>query len=119
MAAPNLKSPTTVTGKTAAACLTASLASVLSNSAGSGQAFKINTIKAANVASSGSVTVSVTHYRSSTHTYQAKAFTIAAASSLVVSNRDEFFYLEEGDAIYAQANATSSVDLTIGYEVIS
>ena len=39
MAAPNLKSPTTITGKTARYAVTASLAAALSNSAASGKSF--------------------------------------------------------------------------------
>ena len=119
MAAPNLKTPTIINGKTAVYSCTASLAAALSNSAGSGKVLKVNCIRAANVASSGSVTVTVSIYRSSTHTYLAKLFTIASGYSYVLLDRNEYAYLEEGDAIYAQANATSSVDLTIGYEEIS
>jgi hypothetical protein len=49
MAAPNLKNPTTITGKTARYAVTASLASVLANGAASGKVFKINSIFCANV----------------------------------------------------------------------
>jgi hypothetical protein len=49
MTAPNLKSPTTITGKTARYAVTASLASVLANGAASGKVLKINSIFCANV----------------------------------------------------------------------
>ena len=43
MTAPNLKSPTTITGKTARYDVTASIAAALSNASSSGKALKINT----------------------------------------------------------------------------
>jgi hypothetical protein len=49
MAAPNLKNPTTITGKTARYAVTATLANALANSAASGKVFKINSIFCANV----------------------------------------------------------------------
>ena len=58
MAAPNLRTPSTVTGKTAPAALTTSLTAVLSNAAASGKVLKVNTIRTANVAAT-SVTVDI------------------------------------------------------------
>ena len=44
MAAPNLKSPTTITGKTARYAVTASIAAALSNASSSGKVLKINSL---------------------------------------------------------------------------
>jgi hypothetical protein len=118
MAAPNLKSPTTITGKSAVYACTASLASALANSAASGKVFKINAIRAAN-STTAAGTVEVTLYRSSTHTEIIKTAQVPVNSSLVVVNREEYFYLEEGDEIYAKANATSTIDLIVTYEEIA
>ncbi|MEI6032426.1 MAG: hypothetical protein WCQ20_14880 [Synechococcaceae cyanobacterium ELA739] len=117
MTAPNLKAPTTITGKVAPYPVTTSLAAALSNSAGSNQCLRISTIRLANTSGSA-VTVSVSHYRSSTHTYLVKTANIAANQSLVVSQRDEFVYLEEGDAICAQASA-ATVDMLVTYDAWS
>lgn len=117
MAAPNLRSPATVTGKTAAAALTTSLSSVLSNSAVSGKVLKVNTIRAANVGT-GSITVDIAHYRGTTTTYLLKGGTIDAGKTLITTDKNEYVYLEEGDSIQAKASATTSVDLTINYEEI-
>lgn len=67
MAAPNLLSPTTVTGKTATAELGTSLASVIQNTASSGKVLKINTIRAANIGA-GAVTTDLAFVRSSMFT---------------------------------------------------
>lgn len=118
MAAPNLKSPTTITGKTAVYACTASLASALSNGAASNKVFKINGIRAANVAAAAG-TIEVTVFRSSTHYELIKTAQVPVNSAFVVLNREEYLYLEEGDAIYAKANATSTIDLILTYEEIA
>lgn len=116
MAAPNLKSPATITGKIQPYVVTTSLASALSNGSSSGQCLRINAIRIANTGSSGAITISVTVYRGSTHTYLIKAASVAQASGYVVLQRDEFLYLEEGDAIYIQASAATA-DALITYDI--
>jgi hypothetical protein len=118
MAAPNLKQPTTITGKTAVYSCTASLASALANGASSNQLLKVNVVRACNLTSS-SGSVDLTVYRSSTHSYIGKSLSVPPESSLVLLDRNEYLYLEEGDALYAKANAVSTIDLTIHYEEIT
>lgn len=119
MAAPNLKQPTTITGKTATYSCTSSLASALSNAAASGKVLKVNTIRAANIDATSAFSVDITVYRSSTHTYIANAISVPVSSTLLVLSKEEYLYLEEGDAIYAKANTSGKIDLTISYEEIS
>lgn len=118
MTAPNLRTPATVTGKTAVALVSTSNAAVLTNAAASGKALKITTIRAANITASAA-TISVSHYRSTTHRYLVKASSVDAGEALIVTSREDYIYLEEGDALYAQASVASSFDLIIGYEDIS
>lgn len=119
MAAPNLKSPTTITGKTAVYAVTASLASVLTNSAASGKVFKVNCIRAANIDGSSPQDISITFYRSTVDTYLAKSVSVPVRSVYIALAKDEYIYLEEGDALRAQATATSKHELTITYEEIT
>lgn len=118
MAAPNLKTPTTITGETYVSACLASLTATLVNAAASGKVLKVNTIRVANL-TANSATVDITFYRSSTHTYILKSGSVAPNSSLVILDRDEYIYLEEGDALYAKASAITTLDLTINYEEIS
>ena len=118
MAAPNLRSPSSVIGKTATAALTTSLTAVLSNSAASGKVLKVNTIRAANVAAAA-ITVDIAHYRGSTTTYLLKGASIDAGKTLITTDKNEYIYLEEGDDIRAKASAGTSIDLTINYEEIN
>lgn len=117
MAAPNLKAITTITGKTFFYGCTSTLASVVENTSASGKVFKINTIRAANV-STGVATVDIAIRRSSVDRYLIKNCTVPPGSNLVLLNKDEYLYLEEGDVIFAKANVNTVIDLTVNYEEI-
>lgn len=119
MAAPNLKQPVTITGKTATYNCTATLAVALSNAAASGKVLKVNTVRAANIDTSLNIAFDLTVYRGSTHSYIASAITIPVASTLIALSKEEYIYLEEGDAIYAKSGVAGKIDLTIGYEEIA
>lgn len=119
MAAPNLKAPSTITGKTAAYSCTSSLAAALSNSAASNKVLKVNTIRAANIDATSAFSIDLTVYRSSTHTYLASAISVPVNSTLLLLSKEEYLYLEEGDAIYAKGSTSGKIDLTISYEEIA
>jgi hypothetical protein len=119
MTAPNLKNPTTITGKTARYAVTASLASVLANGAASGKALKINSIFCANVDGTNPADISVSIYDGSTDRYLAKTIAVPADATQIISTKETYFYLEEGDSIRAVANEASDLELIIGYEDIS
>ena len=119
MAAPNLKSLTTVTAKMVTYSCTSSLSSVLANGAASGKVYKINNIRAANIDATSTFSVDATIYRSSTHTYLANAIAVPVNSALIIVSKEEYLYLEEGDAIYAKGSTAAKIDLTISYEEIS
>ena len=117
MAAPNLRDPVNITGKTALYSATATLAGTITNGPTSNKLLKVNVIRAANL-TNAAASVDVTVFRSAAHTYVIKAATVAPNTSLVVLDKNEYLYLEEGDALYAKANAISTLDLTIHYEEI-
>jgi hypothetical protein len=118
MAAPNLATPSSITGKVAVYSCTSTLAAALSNAAASGKVFKVNTIRATNIDASTAFSVDVTVFRSSSHTYLANSISIPVNSTLLLSTREEYIYLEEGDAIYAKGNIAGKIDLIISYEEI-
>jgi len=119
MAAPNLKSPTTITGKTARYAVTTSLGAALSNSAASGKVLKINSIFCANVNGVNAADISVSVYNGTTDRYIAFTIAVPADATQVLSTKETYFYLEEGDSIRALASAVSYLELVIGYEEIS
>jgi hypothetical protein len=119
MAAPNLKSPTTILGRTARYAVTTSLANALANSAASGKALKINSIFCANVDGALAADISVSIYDGTTDFYIAKTIAVPADATQVLSTKETYFYLEEGDSIRALASAASDLELVIGYEEIA
>lgn len=119
MAAPNLKNPTTITGKTARYAVTATLANALANSASSGKVLKINSIFCANVDGTATADISVSIYNGTTDYYIAKTIAVPADATQVISTKETYFYLEEGDSIRAIASAAGDLELIIGYEDIS
>jgi hypothetical protein len=119
MAAPNLKSPTTILGRTARYAVTTSLANALANSAASGKVLKINSIFCANVDGTLAADISVSIYDGTTDRYIAKTIAVPADATQVLSTKETYFYLEEGDSIRALASAASDLELVIGYEEIS
>ena len=119
MAAPNLKSPTTILGRTARYAVTTSLANALANSAASGKVLKINSIFCANVDGVNAADISVSIYDGTTDRYIAKTIAVPADATQVLSTKETYFYLEEGDSIRALASAASDLELVIGYEEIA
>ena len=74
MTAPNLRNPTTMTGKTARQNIgVASTVGILTNASSSGKVLKINSIFAANVDGTSAVDVSISVYDGSSDVYVAKA----------------------------------------------
>ena len=118
MALPNLKSPTAIYGKTARYAVTASLATALA-APGTGKTYKINSIFCANVDGENPADISVSIYNGTTDFYLAKTIAVPADATQIISTKDTYFYLEEGDSIRAIANAASDLELVIGYEEIS
>jgi hypothetical protein len=118
MAAPNLKSPTTITGKTARYAVGSGLATAISG-VPSGSVYKINSIFCANVDGTNAADISVSIYNGTTDFYLAKTIAVPADATQIISTKETYFYLEEGDSIRAIANAASDLELVIGYEDIS
>ena len=118
MAAPNLKNPTTITGKTARYAVTASLATALA-APGTGKTFKINSIFCANVDGANPADISVSIYDGTTYFYLAKTIAVPANATQILSTKETYFYLEEADSIRAVASIASRLELVIGYEEIS
>jgi hypothetical protein len=119
LAAPNLKTPTTINGKTATYAVTATLAAALSNAAASGKALKINSIYAANIDGTNSADIDVSVYNGTTDSYIAKGITVPPKATQLLASREGYFYLEEGISLRAKASAASALTLIIGYEDIS
>ena len=120
MAAPNLKSPTTITGITTSVGIgTTAIVGILTNSASSNKVYKINSIFAANIDGASNFDISLSIFRNGTDRYLARTISVPADSTQILSTKESYFYLEENVGIRAQSNGADKIDITISYEEIS
>jgi hypothetical protein len=118
MALPNLKNPAYIYGKTARYAVTTTLGTALA-APGTGKTFKINSIFCANVDGTNPADISVSIYDGSTDRYIAFTIAVPADATQILSTKETYFYLEEGDSIRATASHVSRLELIIGHEDIS
>jgi hypothetical protein len=96
---------------------------IVSNSASSGQVFKINTIVVGNIdgTNTANITLKIHNAAAGAGTSVAFANTIdvIADSTLVVIDKASSIYLEENRSITATASAADDLSITCSYEQIS
>ena len=124
MAAPNIVSVTTITGKTAVVDLTSTSATaVVSNAASSGKVFKINSLIVSNVDGSSAADITVSLFSEDniggTATEIVSTVSVPADASLVVIDKNTSIYLEEDRSIGATASSASDLKVVCSYEEIS
>ena len=124
MAAPNIVSVTTITGKTAVVDLTSTSATaVVSNAASSGKVFKINSLIVSNVDGSSAADITISLYSEDdiggTATEICKTVSVPADATLVVIDKSTGLYLEEDKSIGATAGAANDLKVVCSYEEIS
>ena len=122
MALPNLKNPTTITGKTARYAVpveSGGLPVEMLSAPGTGKTYKINSIFCANINGTNPADITVSIYNGTTNFYLAKTIAVPADATQVISTKDTYFYLEESDSIRASANAADYLHLVISYEEIT
>ena len=124
MANPNIVNVTTINGLTAANTPAITTATTLvSNSASSGQIYKINSLTATNMSGSSAVgcTVSFNNGASGSGTSYPIANTIPVPtnSSLLVIDKSSSIYLPENTSIVVTSSVASGLSFVCSYEVIS
>lgn len=119
MANPNLMSLTTINGQiTGAALTTTTTTSLLSNSAASNKVFKVNSVYVTNISGS-SETVTMDVFNGTTGFDIAFTLTVPVGATVVVVDKNSYFYLLEGFSIRGGASANSALDTVISYEDMS
>ena len=123
MAAPNIKNPIAIYGKTgryAVPVLSGGLpVALLSNPPSSSTVYKINSIFCANIDGTSTADITVSIFDGTTNRYLAYTITVPADATQIISTSDTYFYLEEGNSIRAAASVAGDLELIIGYEEIS
>jgi len=118
MANPNIVNVTTIYGNTAVGALTTSTANIVTNSSGSNNVYKLNSVTVSNYSGS-SVTANVMLNRSASVYYISGNITVPAYSTLVVVGKDTGIYMLEGDVLQANVSANSTAHMLASFEQIS
>jgi hypothetical protein len=119
MAAPNIVNVATITGKTAVLAATTTPTDIVSNGAGSNTVLKINTLSIANINGTAAATVNASVFRSGTEWRLAQVISVPAGSTLVVLDKTNSIYLEEGDSLRVTASINSYLHAVCSYEIIA
>ena len=118
MTAPNILSLSTITGKTAVANVTTTSSNVVTNSSGSNQVLKVNSLIVSNIDPANTVYVTAGLLRSSVLWKVASTIPIPCNAAIVILAKDSNIYLEEGDAVSISANANNGLHAVLSYEII-
>ena len=123
MTAPNLTSPTTITGKTAYTFLPSTNATaIVSNAASSNKVLKINTLNIANYGVNAA-TITVGIYSAAalegTMYHIAGTIIVPAYSTLNLVDKTSTIYIEEDESIGATAGTANTLSVICSYEEIS
>jgi hypothetical protein len=119
MTTPNIVQTAYIHGKTDVQVVGTATAAITTNSVGSGRAYKINLLQAANVNGDNHIDISASLRRSSVDYFIAKVVAVPADGSLVMIGKENPIYLNEGDSIVLQAEAAASIHAICSYEIIS
>jgi hypothetical protein len=131
MAAPNIASLTTITGKTTYFTPTGTTAVVLlPNAAASNNVFKINQIVVANIDGVNAVDATVSIYTNGavaqgsapsggTAFQIASTISVPADASLIVVDKTTGIYLEEGTSITITSGTASKLTFSVSYELMT
>lgn len=131
MAAPNIASLTTITGKTTYLTPSGTTAVVLlQNAASSNTVLKINQIVVANVDGTNAVDCTVSIYTNGgvaqgsapsggTAFPIASTISVPADASLIVTDKTTQIYLEENTSIVVTSGTASKLTFSISYELMS
>lgn len=111
----NIRNPSSIVGKTVGASPGTGGTTALTNNDGSNVVYKINSIFAANVDGSNSswISVQVANY------YIARYIIVPPDSTQIISTKETYFYLENGQSIFTQAQTNGDVHVVISYEKIT
>ena len=131
MAAPNIASLTTITGKTTYFTPTGTTAVVLlPNAAASNNVLKINQIVVANIDGTNAVDATVSLYTNGavaqgsapsggTAFQIASTVSVPADASLIVVDKTTGLYLEEGTSISITSGTASKLTFSVSYELMA
>jgi hypothetical protein len=117
MANPNIVNVSSILGKTDTFALTTTTTTTLLTCA-SDKVYKINSIMVANIDGSSAADVTIAYNDQSNTRAIASTISVPADATLSVIDKNNGFYLEEGDSIEGGASANGDLVALISYEIL-
>jgi hypothetical protein len=119
MANPNIVNVNTILGETFGTQLTTTTTTVLvANSSTSNSVYKINSVFVANKDGTNAADVTVEYFDGTNAHKLASTISVPADASLSIIDKNNSFYLKEGESIRGGASADGDLDIVISYENI-
>ena len=116
MANPNIVNVTSILGKTDTFALTTTLTALVT--CATDKVYKINSIMVANVDGTNAADVTIAYNDQSNTRAIASTISVPADATLSVIDKNNGFYLEEGDSIEGGASANGDLVALISYEIL-
>ena len=119
MANPNIVAVTSIYGKTAVQDITTSATAIVTNSASSGEVYKVGSLIVSNIDGTVAADVTVDLLRGGSSYKIVSTVSVPANATLVVIAKDTGIYLEEGDSLRCLASAAGDLQAVCSYETIN
>lgn len=119
MAAPNLKDPTSVIGKTEGFLPTTTLSAMLSNDSASGKVLKVSTAYCSNIDGSIAAAIDLSLYNGTIDRHISKGISVPTNATQLLITKEAPVYIEEGQSLRARSSVDNALELVISYEDIS
>ena len=116
MANPNIVNVSSILGKTDTFALTTTLTSLVTCT--TDKVFKINSIMVANVDGTNAADVTIEHNDGSNDRAIASTISVPADATLSVIDKNNGFYLTQGNIIKGSASANGDLECLISYEIL-
>jgi hypothetical protein len=118
MANPNIVNVADIRGKTSVVKITSTGNDLVTNSSGSNDVYKINSLYVSNVGASAE-TVSVLINRSAVDYHLAYEISVPINASINIIDKNTSVYIEEGDVLKVIAGNNNFLEAVCSYEIIS
>jgi hypothetical protein len=117
MANPNIVNVATINGKTDVFALTTTETNLVTATANT--VFKINTIVVSNIDGTNAADVTIKYNDGSNDRAIASTINVPADATLIITDKNSSFYLEENEIIKGTASANSDLECLVSYEIIA
>jgi len=116
MANPNIVNVSSILGKTDTFALTTTLTALVT--CATNKVYKVNSIMVANIDGTNAADLTIKVNNGSDDRAIESTISVPADSTLVASDKNSSFYMEQGYVLKGQASANSDLECLVSYEIL-